>query len=150
MSEGGGGQAPCLAKCQGFEPCMDDPMRAYCIPRNILKTYIYLRRGVSDADSSFELSHSCCDLIHIGKRTGYHWGFIGPNIQGNIRDEETLSKILDFYYIKLTMFNTGGDDETTAATTNEGGEQRGEDRHQHLRLQHRHAQVMLDDTMEVL
>ena len=40
MSEGGGGrQAPCLAKCQGFEPCMDDPMRAYCIPKNTLKTY---------------------------------------------------------------------------------------------------------------
>ena len=35
MSEGGGGdtQAPCLANCQGFEPCMDDPKRAYCIPK---------------------------------------------------------------------------------------------------------------------
>ena len=40
------------------------------------------------------------------------------------------------------MFYTGGDDEATAATSNEGGKQRGEDRHQHLRLKHWHTQVM--------
>ena len=47
----------------------------------------------------------------------------------------------DFDYIKLKRFYTGGDDEKTPATTNEGGEQRGEDRYQHLRLKHRHTQV---------
>ena len=34
---GGGGQAPWLANGQGFEPCMDDPMPAYCILKYIEK-----------------------------------------------------------------------------------------------------------------